>query len=149
MTMTPRFSAAILGASDGLTSLSGVIAGGAAAHIAHGILGRTVLAGALAATVSMAGGEMLAQTQTDWGSIIAMGLGTLVGAGAPALPLFLGNVAMVGWPLFVLLLMAALAVVAIGLVRARMTHRKPLKSILQTVAVLLIGSIVGFAMGRM
>ena len=146
--MSRRIAAAILGGADGITSISGVVAGGAAAHIGHDALGRTVLAGALAAAESMAGGELLSETRTDWGAVGSMGIGTLVGSGLPALPLFLGGVTSAGIPLLLLLAIAGAAVVIIGLVRARVTHRSKSKSILQTLGVLLLGAAIGFVAGK-
>ena len=142
--MQRRVSAAILGASDGCVSISGVIAGGAGAHVAHNALAVTAIGGALAATVSMAGAEMLSEDKTDWSSIVAMGLGTLLGAAIPALPL----VALAGAVAWIAVACTSVAIgLLVGVVRSRVTRRAPLISIVQTLAVLGIGGLVGYGAG--
>lgn len=142
--MNARVSAAVLGASDGCTSISGVIAGGAGAHIAHSALGVTAIGGALAATASMAGAEMLSQDRTDWGSVGAMGAGTLLGSALPAIPL-LALAGTGAW--FVIVAVALVIGVVVAVVRWRTTPRSLPKSIVQTLAVLLVGGLVGYAVG--
>ena len=136
--------AAILGAADGACSIGGVIAGGMAAHIPNHALGFTAIAGGLAATVSMAGAEMLSEDTAAWTSVTAMGVGTLLGAALPAAPLLLLAGA-AGW------IAVACTSVAIGclvgIVRSRVTRRRPLLSIVQTLAVLGIGGLVGYGAG--
>lgn len=132
-----------MGASDGAVSIAGVIAGGAA-HIPHPLLARAAIGGALAATVSMAGGEMLSQDTTDWGAAGTMGLGTLLGSALPALPLFLLSSA-AAW--FVVASVATMIGLAVGFVRARTTHRRLRIAISQTTLVLVLGACVGFGAG--
>ena len=142
--MQRRISAGLLGAADGCTSIAGVIAGGAGAHVAHNALAVTALGGALAATVSMGGAEMLSEDKTDWGSIVAMGLGTLLGAAVPALPLL----ALAGSVAWIAVACTSVAIgCLVGIVRSRVTHRRPLLSIVQTLAVLGIGGLVGYGAG--
>lgn len=143
--MNSRISAAVLGSADGVTSIAGVIAGGAAAHVSHVALGVTALGGALAATVSMGGAEMLAQDATDWPAVAAMGVGTLAGSAVPALPLLVASGA-VAWAVIVAVSLAFGVVV--GAVRARTTGRAFAVAAAQTLAVLGAGGLVGYGAGR-
>ena len=143
--MNGSVSAAVLGSADGVTSIAGVIAGGAAAHVSHVALGVTAVGGALAATVSMGGAEMLAQDTTDWPAVAAMGVGTLGGSALPALPLLVAS-GPVAW-----LAIVGLSIgfgVAVGAVRARTTHRSFWTAAAQTLGVLAAGGLVGFGAGR-
>ena len=144
--MNHRIASGLLGASDGTCSIAGVIAGGAAAGIGHNALAVTAIGGALAATVSMGGAEMLAEDATDWGAIGAMGTGTLLGSALPALPLL----AMSGHAAWGAVLAVSLLIgLAVGWVRARTTHRTLPQSIAQTLAVLALGGAVGYAAGTL
>lgn len=142
--MNPRVSAAILGASDGAVSISGVIAGGASAHVSHHALGLAAIGGALAATVSMAGAELVSEDKTDWGSVLAMGSGTLLGSAFPAFPLLAlsGNAAWI-----VVAFVALLIGVAVGVVRSRVTKHRLVTSLGVTLLILAIGAGVGFGAG--
>lgn len=144
--MNERLAAGVLGAADGATSIAGVIAGGAAAHVAHSALAVTALGGALAATVSMGGAELLSQDATDWGAVVAMGLGTLGGSAFPAVPLFVAGGR--GGALAVVLVTLGLGVV-VGWVRAHGTGRHFLRALGQTLAVLGAGGFVGYGAGRL
>lgn len=140
--LSHRVAAGVLGAADGVTSISGVIAGGAAAHISHKALAVTALGGALAATVSMGGAEMLSEDATDWPAIGAMAIGTLAGAGLPAIPLLFGGE---WWAV-------GLIAFALSLVVGEVRHRALGKSWwlceVQTLAVLIVGGLVGYGAGR-
>jgi VIT1/CCC1 family predicted Fe2+/Mn2+ transporter len=136
--------AAVLGGADGLVSISGVIAAGAAQHVSHQRVGLIAVAGALSATVSMAGAELLPEESTDWAAVVAMGVGTLLGAALPAVPLLaVGGTA--GW-VAVVAVSVALAVV-VGEVRARMTSSARSRAYGLTLAVLALGAAVGFGAG--
>lgn len=142
--MKPAVKAGILGAADGVTSISGIITAGGASGTHHTALAVTAIGGALAATVSMAGAEMLSEDQTNWSSVGTMGAGTLIGAGLPAIPL-LAVGGRVGW-LAVALLSIVLAV-GVGEVRHRMTTKARGPAIAGTVTVLALGAAVGLAVG--
>lgn len=136
----------ILGSADGVTSIAGVIAGGAGAGVGHTALAITAIGGALAATVSMAGAELLSEEATDWGAIVAMGFGTLFGSALPAIPLL----AMAGTPAWLSVLGVALAIgILVGTVRARTTRRNLLRAVGQTLLVLGAGALVGFGAGKL
>lgn len=140
-----RVRAGILGAADGVTSISGVVAGGAAAGVGHVALAVTAIGGAFAATVSMAGAELLSETSTDWKSIQTIGGGTLVGAGIPAVPLlFLRG--WIGWAAVAVVSM--FVAVAVGETRYRSSRRSRKKAYVLTFAVLAAGGIVGWVAGR-
>ena len=143
--MNHRVASGVLGSADGVTSIAGVIAGGAAAGVGHVALAVTAVGGALAATVSMAGAELLAEDRTDWGAIAAMGAGTLAGSALPAVPLFAaaGTGAWLG-----VLAVALVLGVLVGVVRARTTGRSLWKAVLQALGVLAAGGAVGYAAGR-
>jgi VIT1/CCC1 family predicted Fe2+/Mn2+ transporter len=139
-----RIHASILAVSDGVCSISGVIAGGAAGHVGHGALGRTALGGAFAATISMAGAEFNSEDKTDWGAVGAMGAGTVAGAALPAIPLLvLASWAV--WPAVVAV--SLLVALGVGEVRHRATGRTRAKAWLQTLAVLALGGAVGYLAG--
>lgn len=142
--MNARVAAGVLGAADGVTSISGVIAGGAGSHVAHAALAHAALGGALAATVSMAGGEMLSQDAVDWRAVGAMGMGTALGSALPALPL-LWAAGFGGWGLVVAI--ALVIGLAVGLVRSRTTGRPLGLSLAQTLLVLGFGAGVGLGAG--
>lgn len=137
----------ILGAADGVTSVAGgVIAGGAAAGVDHSALAATAIGGALAATVSMGGAELLSEEITDWAAVAAIGIGTICGAALPAIPLlFISGVA--GW-VSVALIAAAVAVV-VGEFRHRSTCRHRLNAYLLTATVICVGAGVGWAAGHL
>jgi|SRR5579875_38532 len=143
--MTSRYAAGILGAADGVTSIAGVIAGGAAAHVGHAALGVTALGGALAATVSMGGAELLSEDATDWRAVAAMGVGTLLGSALPALPLLF-----VGGPTAWLAVAAVALAVAfvVGFVKHRSGNRQLTSALALTLAVLVVGGLVGYGAGR-
>lgn len=143
--MSTAVKAAVLGAADGVTSISGVVAGGAAAGIGHTALAVTAIGGAFAATVSMAGAEMLSEELTDWSAIVAMGVGTIVGAGAPVVPLLFVS-GIFGW--LAVVFVALLVACAVGEVRFRNTKRSRKSAYLLTGCVLLAGVIVGWLAGR-
>lgn len=143
--MKPQTSAGVLGSADGVTSIAGVIAGGAAAGVSHEALAITAVGGALAATVSMAGAEMLSQDATDWPSIMAMGAGTLLGSALPAVPLFVLT-RLVAW---VAVVAVALVIgLLVGFVRHKTTGRALVPAIALTLLVLSIGALVGYGAGR-
>lgn len=136
----------ILGSADGVTSIAGVIAGGAGAGVGHTALAVTAIGGALAATVSMAGAELLSEAATDWGAISAMGVGTLFGSALPAVPLL----AMGGTSAWIAVTVVALAIgVLVGLVRARTAHKGFVRAVGQTLLVLGAGALVGYGAGRL
>jgi VIT1/CCC1 family predicted Fe2+/Mn2+ transporter len=138
-------SAAILGTSDGATSIAGVIAGAAGAGVTHSAIAVSALGGAFAATVSMSGGELLSESATDWEAIGSMGGGTLIGSALPALPL-----------LFIAGGSATMAVIAVdvligllvGYVRARATDTRVIKAQFQSLAIITVGALVGLLAGR-
>jgi VIT1/CCC1 family predicted Fe2+/Mn2+ transporter len=142
--MNHRVASGILGAADGVTSIAGVIAGGAASGTAHSKIAVIAIGGALAATVSMGGAELLSEDATDWTAILAMGLGTLGGSALPAIPLLVLH-GPLSW--FVVAAVSLAIGVVVGFVRAHTTHRRYLRAVLQTLAVLLCGGIVGYAAG--
>ncbi len=136
----------ILGSADGVTSIAGVIAGGAGAGVGHTALAVTAIGGALAATVSMAGAELLSEAATDWGAIGAMGAGTLFGSALPAIPLL----AMGGTGAWMGVMVVALAIgVLVGLVRARTARKGFVRAVGQTLLVLGAGALVGYGAGRL
>lgn len=138
--------AAILGLADGTVTIIGVIAGGAAAGIPHAALAVTAIGGALAATVSMAGAEMLSETDTDWAAVAGIGAGTVIGGGIPAVPLILlGGTA--GWLCVTAIALTVAA--AVGETRYRSTRRGRLGAYVLTAAVLVLGAAVGWAAGRL
>lgn len=143
--MNRRTSAAVLGSADGVTSIAGVIAGGAAAGVGHEAVAVTAIGGALAATVSMAGAEMLSQNATDWEAIESMGAGTLLGSALPAVPLFVltGPFAWVA-----VLGVAFVIAVVVGVVRHRTTDRPLVPAVALTLAVIAAGGAVGYGAGR-
>ena len=142
--MNRRLAAGVLGAADGVTSISGVIAGGAASHVGHAALAVVALGGALAATVSMAGAELLSEDDTDWEAIGAMGVGTLGGSALPAVPLL----ALSGSEAWIAVLAVSVAIAAVvAQVRHRTTNRGLLRATAQTMAVLALGGAVGYAAG--
>lgn len=84
--MTERASsAAVLGSADGFTTAIGIIVTAIAAnsHQSSTLLHVTIRV-AVAAAVSMGGGEWLSQDATDWRKVGAMSAGTFIGF-APAL----------------------------------------------------------------
>ena len=138
--MNERTKAFVLSLSDGLVSISGVIAGGSA-HVHHHALGATALGGAFAAAVSMAGAEFNSEEKTDWGAVGTMGAGTIIGGGLPAVPLLV----LASWAVWPAVVLVSLCVaLAVGEVRHRATGRRRAKAWLQTLAVLLLGAGVGF-----
>lgn len=144
--MNHRIASGILGAADGVTSIAGVIAGGAASGTSHGKVAVIAIGGALAATVSMAGAELLSEDTTDWRSIEAMGAGTLLGSALPALPLLIaaGRAAWIA-----VVLISIVLGLLVGFVRARTCNRPIVKAVLQTLAVLGTGAVVGYGAGRL
>lgn len=136
--------AAVLGSADGTTSIAGVIAGAAATGTGHAGIAKIALGGALAATVSMAGAEMLSESKTDWGAVCAMGLGTLLGSGLPALPLFALR-GLSAW--LAVLAVGVVLACAVGEVRARANHGRRRRTYAQTLAVLAVGGAVGYGAG--
>lgn len=142
--MKSSIKAAILGSADGVTSISGIIAAGAASGTPHAILGITALGGALASTVSMAGAEMISEDKTDWNAIFAMGIGTIAGAGSPAIPLLLLSG-------FLAILIVILVSITIALIVSEIRHRNcgisRKKAMLGTFAILALGALVGLGMG--
>ena len=142
--MNHRISSGLLGAADGTTSIAGVIAGGAASHLVNAKIAVVALGGAAAATISMAGAEMLSEGETDWGAIGAMGAGTFAGSAIPAVPL-LGARGSIAWALVVAF--SALLAWAVGEVRACTLQRPRVIAYAQTLAVLTLGAGVGYAAG--
>ena len=143
--MNARVSAGILGAADGVTSISGVIAGAAAAGVGHAAIAVTAIGGALAATVSMAGAELLSEDSTDWSAIGAMAAGTLLGSALPAVPLL----ALKGSAAWIAVLVVAVVIgLLVALVRAEITHRSIPKAAAQTLGILTLGGLVGYGAGR-
>lgn len=142
--MKRSISAAILGAADGTCSISGVIAGGAAAHASDPKIAVIALGGAAAATVSMAGGEFLSEDHADALAIFAMGAGTLLGSALPALPLLLLSGFGV-WP--AVIAVSLLIGLAVAYVRAKSTGRPSKKAATQTFAVLIVAGLVGYLAG--
>ena len=138
--------AGILGAADGVTSISGVIAGAGAGGGTHLRVAGTAIGGALAATISMAGAEMLSEGATDWAAIRYMGAGTALGAGLPAVPL-LAVGGTLGWVL-VAVVSAALAVI-VGEAHYRMTRYGRIQAYALTAAILTAGAAAGWAAGRL
>jgi VIT1/CCC1 family predicted Fe2+/Mn2+ transporter len=137
---------AILGAADGVTSIAGVVAGGAGAGVSHTALALTAIGGAAAATVSMGGAEWLSATRPRAADAVAMGVGTLAGGALPALPLvwLSGSEA---W--LAISIVALVLAVVVGLVRAHMRRTARPVAIMQTIAVLGAGALVGYAAGRL
>lgn len=103
--MTSAIGRAIFGASDGLTSLIGVLAGLLAAHATPAAILAVTGGGAVAAAVGMASGDYLGGATPRLAAV--MGVATLAGSLAPALP-----VALLPGPLGIVL--AALLVVALA-----------------------------------
>jgi hypothetical protein len=85
--MTPRVSHAIFGASDGMTSLIGVLAGLGVAHANPTTMLTTVGGLAVANGVSMASGDYLAGAGGRLAGV--MGAATLIGSALPALPILI------------------------------------------------------------
>lgn len=143
--MNHQTAAGILGAADGVTSIAGVVAGGAASHVGHAALGLVAIGGALAATVSMAGSELLSEDATDWRAVRAMAIGTLAGSALPAIPLLLlGGI--VAWA--ALVAVSVSIGLAVGVVRARTARIGRARAIGQTLLVLGLGAAVGYTAGR-
>lgn len=146
MTGGGRVKAGILGSADGVTSIAGVVAGGAGAGVGHAALAVTAIGGAFAATVSMGGAEMLSEAATDWSNVEAMAVGTLGGAALPAVPLL----ALTGALAWVAVLLVSLVIaVTVGEVRHRNSHQARSVAWAQTLAVLVVGAAVGYAAGRL
>lgn len=144
--MKTSTKAGVLGAADGVTSISGVVAGGAAAGIGHAALAVTAIGGALAATVSMAGAELLSEDTTDWEAVLAMAAGTVIGAAAPAVPLvFVAGTA--GWAAVTVVSIAV--AVAVGEVRYRAERRGRTAAYLLTGLVLACGAAIGWLAGAL
>ncbi len=138
-------STAILGTSDGATSIAGVIAGAAGAGVAHSAIAVSAIGGAFAATVSMSGGELLSESTTDWYAIGSMGAGTLLGSALPAMPLLFvtgtgSTLAVIGVDVLIGLL--------VGYVRARATNTRVIKSQIQSLAIITAGGLAGLFAGR-
>jgi|SRR5579884_1742833 len=90
------FRSGVLGSFDGLVSVLGIILAAALAGVPSHLLLLTALGGAVAATVSMAGGEFLADPDTEIKHKVrdglVMGLATFIGSFLPVLPyLVLGS----------------------------------------------------------
>jgi VIT1/CCC1 family predicted Fe2+/Mn2+ transporter len=126
---------AIFGTFDGMTSLLGVIAGALVAGTEHVLV---VTAGglAVAATVSMAGGQFLSDTGQAGARrrrAAIMGLATFIGSFLPACPyLFLGRTPATVLSLIVTTLMA------MGIAQARVAKQGVAAAYLQTFAILIV-----------
>jgi VIT1/CCC1 family predicted Fe2+/Mn2+ transporter len=125
---------AIFGTFDGMTSLLGVIAGALVAGSEHLLV---VTAGglAVAATVSMAGGQFLSDTGQAGARRRAaiMGLATFIGSFVPVVPyLFLGRTPATVCSLVVITLLA------LGIAQARVAKQGVAKAYLQTFAILIV-----------
>jgi uncharacterized membrane protein YfcA len=139
----PRWvNTAVLAASDGLVSLSGVVAGALAAGATEHTAGILDASGALSAAVSMAGAQYLSEGHTDWRLVYAMGGGTITGAALPGIPLLVIP-GQLGWIIAVTLALVVAGVV--GEVRSRITHLKRPRAYLSTGIVLGLGVGVGIA----
>lgn len=143
--MNAKLKAGVLGASDGATSIAGVVAGGTAVGVGHTALAVTAIGGALAATVSMAGAEWLSEDSDNWSAVEAMAAGTLLGAGLPAVPLLFAS----GFYATLLVILVSLGVgLAVGETRFRSGRSSRWKSYTCTLLVLLTGATVGWLAGR-
>lgn len=134
----------ILGSSDGTVSISGVVAAAAAQHTANGAIAKLAIAGALASAVSMAGAEMNSEKQTNLLNMVSMGLGTLMGAALPALPLLVLN-GLAGW--VAVALVCLVLGLAVSEIRYRMTRFGRLRTYTRTLLIMAIGIAVGWGAG--
>jgi VIT1/CCC1 family predicted Fe2+/Mn2+ transporter len=134
--MTPdELSEAIFGTFDGMTSLLGVIAGALVSGTEH-ILVVTAAGLAVAATVSMAGGEFLSDSGTAGARrrrAAIMGLATFIGSFLPVIPylLFARTPATVASVAVTLLM-------AVGIAQARVPKQGAVAAYVQTFAILII-----------
>jgi VIT1/CCC1 family predicted Fe2+/Mn2+ transporter len=139
-TLHAMYAEAIFGSFDGIVSVLGVIA---AAYVA-GSPARTlviVAAGlAVAAAVSMAGGQFLASAKNVRNPLIqafVMGIATLLGAFVPAIPfLFLPKPTAAICTAIIVLLVTG------WIVRIRATTQGTLKAFSQTYGILLIAAVI-------
>lgn len=134
---------AILGAADGVVSISGLIAAGARGT-SHSHLAIIGLGAALAATWSMANAELASEEKTDWPAVGGMAVGTLAGGALPVVPLLLLGGAL-GWVAVVAVAVAIALIV--GRVRCQVNHRPVWNNELTTLAGLAIGFGLGLAIG--
>lgn len=128
---------AVFGAFDGLASALGMVIALAVAGSTHAlVVGAVALA--FAAGASMAAGEWLSDHEQSPRRAVVMGLATLVGGLAPAVPFALGSgiVAYVGT--------VSVAVMG-GAIIAELRPGAPLPSYLQTFGVLVGATTLGVA----
>lgn len=128
---------AIFGASDGATSLLGVLAGLYVAGASTATILSMAGALAVASAVGMAGGERL--SGSSWRSAGVMGAATLAGSVVPALA-----PALLGRPGYAV---AAAAVGALGVVIAEVRHTQVgrLAAYAQTLGILAVASVLSVA----
>jgi hypothetical protein len=120
------YAPVIFGLADGAMSIVGVILY-ASGHST--LVFPVALSGGISAAISMAGSQWLSQTETSSAQNLAMGLATLAGSIAPALPyLFLH-----GWPAPAVSC-GVLVLIALAVARMRKANRK--HPLLETLAVL-------------
>lgn len=134
--MTPdELSEAIFGTFDGMTSLLGVITGALVSGTEH-VLVVTAAGLAVAATVSMAGGEFLSDAGTAGARrrrAGIMGLATFIGSFLPVIPyLFLARTPATVASVVVTLLMA------LGIAQARVSKQGVVAAYVQTFAILIV-----------
>jgi len=134
--LTPdELGEAIFGAFDGMTSLLGVIAGALVTGTEH-VLVVTAAGLAVAATVSMAGGEYLSDTGSAGARrrrAAIMGLATFIGSFLPVIPyLFLARTPATAASAAVTLLMA------VGIAQARVPKQGALAAYAQTFGILIV-----------
>lgn len=131
---TSSTSEAVFGAADGMVSLLGLLAGAMVARAAPSALLTMAGGAAIAAAVSMAGGDWLSGKSVR--QAIAMGLATLLGSLVPVLPVVLV-------PGLLGVLLAVLLVVLLGVgiseVRSR-TGKGRLSGYVSTFTVLIAAS---------
>ena len=123
---------AVFGLFDGMTSVLGMVLALALFGTLRGLIVATV-AGAVGAGASMAAGEWLADNDQSPHKALIMGLATLIGCMAPAVPFYLTQ----HWVAYAA---CGVLVVALGCVIAHLRPEKAPRSYIQTFAVLAIAT---------
>jgi VIT1/CCC1 family predicted Fe2+/Mn2+ transporter len=134
---------ALLGAADGVTSISGVVAAAGATSSAHHTA-VVAVAGAVSATVSMAGAELISEDEVDASAVISMGIGTLLGSALPVVPLLL-VAGLLGWGMVALVSLGIAC--AVGEIRARSSHRSRKSAYSVTLLLVTFGAALGYVLG--
>lgn len=129
---------AIFGAADGLTSLTGVLAGLLAAHATSAAILAVTGGGAVAAAVGMASGDYLGGATPRLAAV--MGVATLAGSLIPALP-----VALLPGPLGIALAGLLVLAIAVAIAEVRAADRGRVHAYAVTSSILLAASALAAA----